>query len=234
MVVSTLEKPVLATGETQDKPKDLSASGAGLEGKKESTEAKPERTYTESEYKRAVGTAGQKLKADLDAVTAERDTLRGQLATITEEITEAKASIEDLTKQIDVEAGEDPERKGLIKLRKDKEAELKALKVERAAVAETAKENIKFKRDQLVYAVADEYGTDYDRFMANADRLKANDRESLVAVAETMGLKLKVEVESEIEPHIPASGKTSGGGIDLDALSPREKIEKGLEQKKKK
>ncbi len=242
MVAGTAEITNQATGKEQGVKTPV--TGAGLDGEKGRAETKPERTLKQSEVDALLGKAGQRIQAKLETVTAERDTLKSQVGGLTAEITEAKESIEALTKDIEAMSENDPDKQALVKRRKEQEAELKTLKTERAEIAGDRSEIATWKRDQLVYTVADEFVTatgadiDKDSFKNAADKLKLGGREELETLAETMGLKPKGEVEQSPEdktqPLITYSGKTSGGTDDDSNLSPREKIEKGLAKLTKK
>ena len=246
MVTGTADKTNQDTGRAQE-----TVPNKGLDSKEGGAETKPERTYRQSEVDALLGRTGQKIKANLEAVTTERDTLKSQLGALTAEMTEAKESIATLTKEIDAMSADDPDKLALVRLRKEKEAELKVAKAERAKIADSEKEVIQWKKDQLVYTVADEFVTadgkdvDFDSFKTTADKFNLSDREGLEALAETMGLKLKVETEEpekfEVPPAKPYSGKTDGGGKatlaqllkrDVKRMTYQEKLEhkKALEE----
>lgn len=223
MVTGTATGTVQDTGKQQVEPKDSVVAGTGLGGKEGGAETKPERTYKQSEVDALLGKAGTRIQAKLDAVTNERNTFKSQLDSLTAEIAEAKDSMETLTKDIEAMTRDDPDKQFMVKLRKEKEAELKAAKAERAKIAEEAKEVVQWKRDQLVYTVASEFVTssdtevDMDTFKKAADKLKLGDREGLEILAETLGYKSKSETEEEppkrVVPGVkPYSGKTDGGG----------------------
>ena len=231
MVVGTAEKTLQDTGKVQEV---APAPGTGLGEPKGGAETKPERIYRQSEVDALLGRAGTRIQAKLDVVTAERDTLKAQSETLTAEITEARESVASLTKDIEALSEDDPDKHALLKLRKDKEAELRTLKTERAELSESRKEITQWKRDQLVYTVADEFTTanntsvDLDSFKVAADKLKLSGREELETLAETMGFKPKSEITEEPpkEPALPMkvlSGVTSGGGDNIGNLSPKDR-----------
>ena len=214
MVTGTTETTVQATVKAEDK---TPATDKGLEGKVGGAE----RTYRQAEVDALLGRAGQKVQTKLSEITGERDSFKSQLDSLTSEITEARESIESLTKDIEAMSEDNPDKHASVRLRKEKEAELKAAKAERTKVtgevAETLKEINQWKRDQLVYTVADEYVTatgekiDMDNFKSAADRLKRNEREELEAMAEIMGYRIKVETPEKKETLTPYSGITQGG-----------------------
>ena len=228
MVTGTAEEVKQATGEMQVKPP---ASDTGLAGK----EGGAEKTYRQSEVDALLGRAGQKVKANLETVTTERNTLKSELGTLTAEITEAKDKITSLTKDIEAMSEDDPDKHGLVQRRKELEAELKSAKAERTAIADSKKEVDKWKRDQRVYSVADEFVTadgleiDKDSFMKSADKFKLTELEELEALAEDKGFKRKSETP-EVEPATlkPYSGITEGGRFDVSKLSAREKVQYAL------
>jgi len=235
METGTAVKSNQATNEAQVKP----APDKGLEAKEGGAEQKPEKTYRQSEVDALLGKAGQKLKADNESLTTERNTYKSQIESLTSEITEAKESIASLTKDIETMSADDPDKHALLKLRKEREAELKTLKAEKAEIEPVKAEMAKWKRDQLVYSVADEFvmtdgkSVDFDSFMASADKFKLKDREELEALAEEKGFKKKSEIPPEV-PVKPYSGVTDGGGTKTDSQIIREYADNPNDQEKKK
>lgn len=234
MVIGTAEKTGQATDKVQEEIKTPPASGTGLDKEKGGAETKPGKTYKQFEVDAFLGKAGQRIQAKLDAVIAERDVFKSQIETLTAEITEAKESITSLTKDTEAMSEDNPDKHELVKRRKEWEKELSILKIERAGIADSKAEIAKWKRDQLVYTVADEFITvsgekvDFDTFMTAADKFKLSDREGLEILAETIGFKLKSETlveppETKAEPIIPFSGGNEGGGqvTEQDILKAR-------------
>ena len=217
MVTGTAEPTKAATGEAGAQP----TPSTGLNGDRGGAKAPEERIYRQSEVDALLGKAGQRIQAKLDTVTTERDTLKSQLDSVTAEITEAKESIASLTKDIEAMSEDDPDKHAVVKLRRDKETELKALKKERTELDGPRKEIAQWKRDQLVYTVADEYASptgdkiDMDSFKKAADRLKLSDRDELEALAEEKGYKRKDELapaqEASPPPLKPLSTPSDGG-----------------------
>ena len=214
-MVGTATTQTQATGRTEVK----APVSAGLGKKTGGVETTPERTYRQADVDALLGKAGQKVQAKLDEVTKERDTFKGQLDTLTEEITEARESLTTLNKEIEAMSEDDPSRKALVSLRREREAELKAAKALRVAAEADVNEHKQWKRDQLVYTVADEYVTsggdavDLETFKRAADRFKIKDREELEGLAETLGFSPKEgTLASLVTPSVkPYSGKTDGG-----------------------
>lgn len=229
-----------ATDETQEGLKTPPASSTGLDESKGGAETKPERIYRQTEVDALMGKAGQRIQAKLDAILVERDTFKTQAETLTAEITEARESIASLTSDIETMSEDNPDRDAVVKLRKQKEAELKVLRAERAEIAPAKAEITKWKRDQLVYTVSDEFATangedvDKDSFMTAADKFKLSGRDELETLAETMGFKLKSEIPEEPPkadnpPLTPFSATThGGGGWDTTQHTTKENIEEGL------
>lgn len=230
METGTAEKTGQATGKERV---ETPAPSTGLDKDKGGAETK---TYLQSELDAALGRAGQKAQAKLELLTAERDTLKSQAGTLTTEVAEASEKIKSLTNDIDVMSVDDPDKQGLVKLRKEKEEELKVLKTEKATIAESRKEMEQWKHDRLIYTVADEFvkadGTkvDLDSFKTAAGKLNLSGREALETLAETLEFKLKSETgEPEVPPSAlppPAhySGRTEGGGDNIGNLSPKERL----------
>ncbi len=195
----------------------------------EHTDTETPKMYSQGEVDALLGKAGGRIKAERDTVITERDAARRerdeakkQVESLNTELSDTKTSIESLKKDMEVMAQDDPDRSAIRDLILQKEKDLRSLKDEKAALDGPRKEYEQWKRDQLGYSVADEFANpdgsdvDFDAFMAAANRLKANDGDSLTAVAETMGLKLKDETTPESEkpkPKAPKpySGKSEGG-----------------------
>ena len=231
-----IKTPVADTGLDKDK-------GGGAE-------TKTERTYRQSEVDALLGKAGQKLKADNVALATERDSLKTEVKTLktqydalTTEIKEARDSIASLTKDMEALSADDPQKYDLAKIIKERQAELKVAKDERAEIAESKAELTQWKRDQLVFSVADDYvkadgsPVDFDAFKASADKFKLSGREELEELAIEKGFKPKSEAsEPDEEPpdtppvHID-SGNTRGGA---DQLRGDAALEAGLAEERKK
>jgi len=240
MTTGTAEKPEQATDKAQVV---TPAPSKGLDKEKGGAEVQPEEMLPRSEVDRLLGKAGQKIQAKLEAVTAERDSYKTQAETLKAEMTEAKSKIDSLTKDIDAMSEDDPDKYKLVQRRKEWESALESLKQERAELAESRTEITQWKRDQLVYTIADEYVTatgenvDFDKFKTDADRFKLNDRENLEALAETLGYKLKGETpEQPDKPKTPApkpfSGRSEGGSESLEGLSSKQLFQKAYSSKR--
>ena len=242
MATGTLEETKQDAGKVEDEPKDSTIPGAGLDGGEKGAEAKQERMYPQSELDAKLARAGQKLQTKLEAVTAERDTLKAERETLTNEITEARESITSLTEDIERMSEDDPDKDKVVKLRKEKESELKALKKERADLEEPRKKIAQWERDQLVYSVAADFVTadgksvDMDAFKSRADRFNLKERDDLEDLAETMGFKPKSDADppekKDETPILSFSGKTQGGAESLVGKSVDEKLDMAYSKKK--
>jgi len=232
MVTGTAKESNQATGKEQEELKSPPAPGTGLEKKEGGAETKSEKIYRQSEVDALLGKAGQRIQAKLDTITTERDTFKSQLETLTSEITEAKESITSLTKDIEVMSEDDPDKDKVVKLRKEWEGRLGTLKAREAKVADSETEVANWKRDQLVFTVADEFTTaegervDFDSFKNAADKFRLSGRDELEALAEEKGFKRKSEIPEDPPPGRLYSGKTDGGGGSLEGLSRKELYEK--------
>lgn len=223
MVTGIANKTNQPDVKTQGETHAADTRATGAEGHTEAPEM-----LSRKEVDALLGKAGGKIKAERDAAIAERDSARAErdqakksLDSLNGELAEAKTSVETLQNELEEMAKDDPDRTKVAKLIRERQAEVKSLKDEKAKLDGSRKEYEQWQRDQLVYTVADEFTTadgsdvDFDTFMAAANRLKASDRDGLVAVAETMGLKVKTDEETEAEttPKAPKpySGKSEGG-----------------------
>ena len=191
-------------------------------GVEEHTKGESPKMYTQEELDARLGKSGGKMKAQLEFVTRERDDFRTkhEMATraygeLSSQITGAKEEIETLKSTL-----EGLESQDATKVRqtiRDWEKKLANL-TEREKNLSPREERVNtFERTELIYAVADEYGLDdagaKDRFKAAADRLKIQDRDGLITLAETMELNKRDEEEPEkpIKAPVPFSGKSVGG-----------------------
>lgn len=208
--------------------------------------------YTELEYRKAMKKAsedavakyGDRIKREtLDPITKERDTfkterdsLKVQFEAVKSEMSEVTKEIADLKETLETLDSEDAGR--VKQIIREKQRELTDLKAQKEALAEPAKEVAKWKRDQLITSVADEYGLKTQEqlkaFREAADDLNRNTREELLAMARHLKLSVKEEVKEEVQPHVPFSSKNSGSVKDFDNMTPKEKIEYGLAHPSKK
>jgi len=204
--------------------------------------------YTELERKKAIEDAiakyGDRIKREkLDPITHERDTFkaerdefRGKYESLSVETSEKTKEITDLKETLETLDSEDAGR--VKQIIREKQRELTDLKAQKEALAEPAKEVAKWKRDQLITSVADEYGLKTQEqlkaFREAADDLNRNTREELLAMARHLKLSVKEEGKEEVQPHVPFSSKNSGSVKDFDNMTAKEKIEYGLAHPSKK
>jgi DNA gyrase/topoisomerase IV subunit A len=181
--------------------------------------------YSEKQTQSLVNAAKSEMGRTLKEVEKERDSLKTKLETKENELSVIGTEIEDLQKKLDDMSSDDPARFDVVKElkaareeRKQLRTEKATLKTEKDTLEEDKKEVAKWKRDQLVFTVADEYVTadgeavDFNSFMTAADKFELSSRETLTALAETLGFKLKTQPGTE-QPKAPKpySGKTDGG-----------------------
>ena len=211
----------------------------GLDEKKGGVETQQERTYSQSEVDALLGRAGQRIQTKLEAVTAERNSFKTQAETLTSQITKANEKVDSLTKDIDAMSEDEPDKHKLVQRRKEWETKLSSLETRETELENDRKEVSQWKRDQLVYNVADEYKTatgeniDMDSFKKSADRFKLSESEDLEAFAESLGYKRKDEIPQKDEtppPPKPFAAKTAGGSDRLGDLPPSERV-KAVEAK---
>jgi len=210
------------------------------------------------EIKKAISDAlaeqGRKHKAELEPIRQERDSLKTQVEQAKKEVKEAtttseetKGRITELEADLEQAIGEDADLRDInkikkelraerdkarqdVKLERDAVAELKkATEAERLEWAETVAEAQVFKFDGELAKVVDEYDGD---ITANFTKLKnacekagVKTKEGAEAIAETFLTK-----KAEEPPLVLESGVTKGGGTDFSDLSPRKKIELGLQK----
>ena len=180
------------------------------------------------------------VESQLREAQAKSQNLEADIADIQEERAQVQKRIEDMSSN-------DSERYNLVKHEKEiAERERQAKTKLREADTKLRNAEVKesqynaWERDQLVYRTADEFITtdgqpvDFDAFKGKADMFKLNDKEALTTLAEAMGFKPKSSGTTSTEKPKLYSGITSGGQEDFSSLSPKEKIEKGLEAAKQK
>lgn len=193
--------------------------GPGDKGKGAGTDE--EKLYSQSELDARLGSAGQKLQRRLDLLSTERDTFKAQATKLEGEIKDARSKVSGLTTEIESLSEKDPDKKALVALRKDYESQLADLKKEKDDLEPARQEVTKFKRDQIVYQVAEDYVTangepaDKNLFMEKADKFNLSTQEELENLAETMGLTLKdaaAQAGDKRQPVKAFTGTGAGGG----------------------
>ena len=186
-----------------------------------------EKLYTQKEQDAAVGKGVSSIQSQLTLSKAEAAEAKANLETLQADLQSLQGEHDDLVKQ---QFAEDPEAREAYK---DKKAIAGA---QRQLAKDTAEAQHKlYEAEKLVWA-------------ANMAK-KANDlvQETGIDIKELEPCLTEEEMEvkalryqaSQVKekpkpPSKPDSGINSGVGVDVDSLSAREKIDKGIEQAKKK
>jgi len=252
MVLETQEKP-----QSQDTP--LVEPGQSS-GEKQVT-PKKEKTYSETEYLKAVSderTISGRLKTQLEAATKERDTFKSQAEEATAATEETKATIAELEADLETLGEDNLDAAEVLKIKKEIRAEKVKLaqeaKAEKEAIAELKKtlekereewagtvaeaQAAKFEVD--VFELAEEYEGNkvYDQLKNICETIveatgKTMTKEAIQKVADRNWSK---KAPPDEEPAIiEDSGATSGGGgWNPDEHTPSENIQHGLDKLKKK
>ena len=194
------------------------------------------KTFTESEVQELVikatsdsKTVAGRLQTELDLVKPELDQVKQNLAKLQEERQRAEAEREAAEEE---SLRDDTD--GLAQFRKRqalkvKEKELagreQALTAKEASLAEVVEQHRILNRTMVAAEIAVEKGVSVDALLKLA---KDDSREAMLAVA-----ALLPSTSPGGDQFKPDSGLSSGGGLDLNAMSPRELIAYGLKQKEK-
>ena len=227
--------------DTTPNPEDATLKGKGSPPeKKEPSPKEPPKTYTQEDVDKQIQFDRMQRGRDWKSLETERDNLRGQVEDKESKLKVATDKLESLKTQIDELASDDPDKLNLVKKLREAEgameqatAKLKEAEAKEASIAESQQEITKWKRDQLVYTVADEFVTangepiDFDSFMSAADKFKLGEREDLVLLAETLGFKSKSSKPTATPaPTKPYSGITEGGSETLEGKSRKQLFRK--------
>lgn len=193
--------------------------GGQPSGGKGKTSTKTPKTYTEAEF--------QKAHSDREAEAGRRRKAEGEIKTLKEQMA-------DLQRQNDERElagiGEDnPEAKASLQLKKqlrDANARLRQMESDLEIEREKSKKSEAYERLEKAR-----------EFISGYENLDPHDlvdipEERWEAFAKRYG-KPKGETPPEEEGYKPDSGVTSGGGLDLNKLSPEEKIYVGVQRQKK-
>uniref|UniRef100_A0A6M3J691 Scaffolding protein n=1 Tax=viral metagenome TaxID=1070528 RepID=A0A6M3J691_9ZZZZ len=218
----------MTTDETKQAVADSSQDGDSSQGKAGST-SQETKTYTEVEV--------QKMVSDRLAQTGrEAKSLEQREAVIRQREEDYQRKQTDEQRRKDEEeyekARDNPELLNTFQGKKQLREEREALAKERNQIEqdklahqveiESARE---IHREVEIWDIAQKYGAD----PVTLKELNLDIKQTEL-VAQKIGTK-----KSETTPKVKHdSGMTIGGGNDLDSLSPREKIERGLEQNKEK
>ena len=169
----------------------------------------------------------------------ERDTAQTALAAKDVELTDIAEEREKLNTQIDELSSSDPAKFNIIKKDRDlllRENKLKTDIRTAEATLKTNEERIKkaedHEREISTNEIAAKYeGGDAAKLVTLCKTFGANTEEEITKVADTLWQKKVADPNAPGTPPLkPFSGKTTGGAEDLSDLSPREKIQKGIDK----
>lgn len=208
-------------------------------GKEEPSPKEEPKTLTIDEAERLAQLARMDAGRERKEMEVERDSVKAQLKVKNTELEEIVAEREKLKTEIDDLTSDDPKKFDIIKRDTDlreRERKLKTDTTSLEADKQAHGEEVKLAKDTLrevfIWETATKYeGGDPVKLKELCETFGATTAEQIVKVAEALWPKKDKELGTP--PLKPFSGRTSGGGIDVDSLSPREKIDEGIRQKKK-
>uniref|UniRef100_A0A6H1ZJL8 Scaffolding protein n=1 Tax=viral metagenome TaxID=1070528 RepID=A0A6H1ZJL8_9ZZZZ len=242
MLTDKTQKEKDTTQEPEDvTPKETEPSPKPVEPAPKETP----KTHTQEEVDRLVQLTKMESGRERKAIEVERDSLKKQLQAKETEITDIADEREKLQTQIDELSSDDPKKFDLVKKDRDLRERERQLKNERLALDEDKQKNAekvskaeKFEMEVLILEIVEDYENgDLDKLKSLCEILEAKSEEQIRRVAETLWTKKAAEPSKPATPPVkPYSGVTDGGVEDSSNLSPREKIDKGIEiakQKKK-
>jgi hypothetical protein len=221
----------------------LPAKGPASEGKDGSTSQAP-KTYTETEYQKAVSDALAKAGRDAKSIEAREARLKdlgAREAALKAREDEARRKAEEAEYSA---VKDDPEKLSAYEMRKKAREEAEALKAEREKFEQekaSHQEELTFaqkvKRSTLMGEIAGEFKDgDPEELEKLCDSLGIGSEPDKVRT--TAGIKwAKLEPEKKEGEHSdfkPDSGVTKGGAEDFDKMTPEEKIDYGLKHPKTK
>ena len=200
----------------------------------------------------------------IDPIATERNTFKAQVEQLqadAEDATTAREESEDHISKLEGDIkrleGDDDDPDRISKLRKELRAERetarqgardekkanaelkRTLEAEREEWAGTVAEAQAAKFEVDVFEIAEEYvdesGKDIkpERLKALCEKAGQKKREEIEALADVLWTKKGKEKKKE-PVLVGDSGVTSGGGLDISSLSPKEKIDAGIAKLKKK
>lgn len=195
--------------------------------------------YTLAELEAAVQAAKSQGGREKKALETENATLKAQLQNKDTDLAANTAEIDKLQVKFDNLAKDDPEKFDIAKELKLAREDRKQLRTDRQALeAEkvTHGEQVKLATDTLreisIWEIATEYeASDPVKLKDLCETFTATSEEQIRKVADTLWGK-KAEAKSGVVKLY--SGQSSGGSEDFTGLSPREKIQKGIDQLTKK
>lgn len=202
-------------------------------------------TISKAEHQAALNKLSNQLAENgrvIASLTSERDSLK----TASARLAEAEAALEARELELDEQGKDDPDRQATLKARRDAEAKLKVAQAKETEADKKFSERevraLKMERDDLIGEISDSYitpdgeETNPGDLIRAAERLGINkpDRETLVAIAEEKGWKLKTEPSGDGEVSAPlVSGKTFGGRESLEGKSTDELFRMAYSTEKK-
>ncbi len=229
--------------DTTPKPEDGTpkAEGTPPEQKEPSPKEEP-KTLTIPEAEKLAQLARMDAGRAQKAAEIERDTAQTALAVKEVELTDIAEEREKLNTQIDELSSNDPAKFNIIK--KDRELLLRENTLKTNIRAEEAKWKVNedrvkaaedTNREITIWEIATTHeGGDPVKLKDLCETFGANTEEEIVKVAGTLWAKKTASPNApKTQPLKPFSGRTTGGVLDIDGLSAKEKIEEGLKEKTK-
>lgn len=214
-------------GETTESKKGTPpVTGQSSEGKGGSTSQETPETYTKEQTQKLVSDAlaeqGRKHKAELDPIVTERDTLKVQIQTKDIAIEDIGNEIKKLQTEIDELAGDDPEKKNLVKKARELREQEQKLKTERTTLdadKQVHQEQITLATNTLreisIWEISAEYeGSDPVKLKALCDKGKVTSEEDIREFADTLWTKKPVTPAKSVTPPIKADSGTTIGGSE--------------------
>jgi len=220
----------------QDSPQVTPSGGANAgptsEKGAESTSKETPKTYSESEYQKAVSDAlakaGREHKKEVEAIARERDSFKSASEANTAKLTETQDQIKNLEERLDDLTQDDPDKSKLLKELRKLEQNEKTLKEREASLKEsetTHAERLtkaeRIERETNCAEIAGAYeGGDAARLKRAAEKLNLTTKGQIDDLAATFWTKkeAKKEETAEGETIQPDSGATNGGAGDAEFL----------------
>lgn len=202
----------------------------------ESKVSSEEKIYTESQHEAIVHSLKSEHGRLLKEVEAERDSLKSQIMTKSNELEDVQADIGTLEKKIEDMSSDDPakfdavkELKALRQERRDLNTKLRGLDTREQQLTEREKKVNSFELEVLFETVADEYEDGDAARLKKAVSVFENPTEEQVrSIAESFWNK-KAVVEEPKTPR-PFGAITQGGGKSFKDASADDKLTEGFKQ----
>lgn len=243
----TMDKALTQTRDKVGMPEDKTPKAqTPAPGAKEPS-PKQDRTYSQQEVDRVINLTKMESGRERKAAELERDNYKSQVQAKDTQLQTVQDELSGLEKRIEELSSKDPELNNLEKRAKQLREQERKIKTDTATLeaenqkhSQTLTELREVEQAVTVWQIAEMYsGGNEDRQAEIADRLidltkslDATTEDKIHAIAETLYGQVG---DGEVSPPSPRpfTGGTSGGGMDTDTLSPREKIEYGLKNPKK-